>query len=83
MEYFNLTEIPKGSKNFHKFATGFKKSRKIPNPFSGCMGALSGISVKIRTPDYCDNPAAICCRKNYYAIAAQAIAFQLSIKEKG
>ena len=57
---------------FHQSAMDFKLSRKPPSPFDGCVGALDGISAKIRNP--IEVPSAECyCRKGFYALSVQAL----------
>jgi len=53
--------------------TAFKTSRSPPNPLSGCVGVLDGISVKIQKPPNELNPAAFFYRKGNYSIPVQAL----------
>jgi len=52
---------------------GFKSSRRLPNPLTGCVGALDGISIKICKPLRHERPAAYFCRKGFYSLPVQAL----------
>lgn len=54
-----------------KISDSSKNSRRRLNPLSGCVGALDGISVKIKKPTV--NPAPFYCRKGFYFIPIQAL----------
>lgn len=46
------------------------------NCFVGCIGAIDGIAIRIRCPSDDPNPGSYYCRKNFYALNAQAICYQ-------
>ena len=68
-----LPELPESETALQQSVEVFTVSRKPGSPLPGCVGALDGISIKIRKPEADLIPAAYWCRKHYYAILVQAI----------
>jgi DDE superfamily endonuclease len=53
-------------------AEGFKTSRASKNPLYGCVAAIDGIAIRIRSPRAIDLPSLYYCRKGYFALPVQA-----------
>lgn len=73
MDTLRLPGLPKSVRELENMAHDFKTSRAHPNPLSGCVGAVDGISVRIRKPHHTERPAAYFCRKGYYSLPVQAM----------
>lgn len=56
-----------------KNAAAFQNRSSVPGTFSGCVGAIDGIGIKILAPRDKVNPGAYYSRKNYYSINCQAV----------
>jgi len=74
MDHLFLPGLPRTRYELRQSSYKFKTSRENrPSPFTGCVGALDGICVKIKKPDNDLNPAAFYCRKGYYSLPVQAL----------
>lgn len=69
----DLPGIPESVPDLCKMSEDFQTSRVPGNPLPGCVGALDGISIKIKKPPNHEQPASFYCRKGYYAIPVQAV----------
>lgn len=69
----DLPGLPDTFDGLKKLSDGFQLSRYPPSPLPGCVGALDGISIKIKKPSNSEHPATFYCRKGYYAIPVQAL----------
>jgi DDE superfamily endonuclease len=56
-----------------RLAIGFTTSRLGCSPLYGCVGAVSGIAIKIVKPQDVTNPASYFCRNGFYSIPVQAV----------
>lgn len=68
-----LPGLPNTVQGLRRMAEEFRISRSPPSPLPGCIGALDGIAIKIKKPEWCLGPACYWCRKGYYAIPVQAL----------
>lgn len=72
-ETLSLPGLPDDFEGYRKKANDFQTSRSPPRPLHGCVGALDGISVKIKNPSEEHEPAQYYIRKGYYSIPVQAL----------
>ena len=68
-----LPGLPSSVVDLKTSSLRFKTSRQPHNPLCGCVGALDGISVKIKTPASHERQATYYCRKGYYALPVQVV----------
>ena len=74
MNGLHLSGLPNNVEELRSSALRFKTSRrKKVSPLNGWVGALDGISVKIKKPRRTERPASYYCRKGYYALPVQAL----------
>ena len=60
--------IPTDLEQCRKMAECMTYSRRIPNPFHGCIFAVDGIAIKINKPENRDMPREYRCRKGFFAL---------------
>lgn len=73
MKRIGLPGLPKIIEELQKASLDFKISRSIPSPFTGCIGCIDGIAIKITRPKKSEHPKAHFNRKGYFAIPVQAV----------
>lgn len=66
-----LLRLPKTTFGMYQLDTIFKTSRAKRNPVSSCIGAIEGITIKIRNPSDMENTAAYYGPKGFYALPVQ------------
>lgn len=70
---FRLSGLPKNEDELKQSAEELKFSRSFSSSWSGCVGALDGIAIKIKKPNNNAQPAVFYCRKGFYSITIQSI----------
>lgn len=69
----DLPGLPDSIDGLRHLADDFQRSRSPPSPLPGCVGALDGISIRIKKPSKDEHPATFYCRKGFYALPIQAL----------
>ena len=64
----DLPGIPTDPEECRQFAEWMTFSRRIANPFHGCIFAVDGIAIKIDKPEDRDMPREYQCRKGFFAL---------------
>ena len=75
LEALKFESFPTTAESYARLANTFATSRRALNPLQGSIGALDGVSIRIRKPRLtdCDNPASYYHRKGHYTIPVQAV----------
>jgi DDE superfamily endonuclease len=67
-----LPGIPSDLAELDVLADGFNRSRPVYNPLNGCISAVDGIAIALRSPQAEYLPSLYYCRKGFYALPVQA-----------
>ena len=68
-----LPGLPRDIRGLHQSSMNFKCSRRLPNPLNGCVGALDGITIRIKRPRGEHDQRSYFNRKGVFAIPVQAV----------
>jgi hypothetical protein len=71
-EELRLPGIPNDLGQLRALADDFNRSRPILNPLNGCISAIDGIAIALRSPRAEYLPSLYYCRKGFFALPVQA-----------